>query len=498
MGIKMTIHNVKSIKDFEFEIPTVKGLYALTGENASGKSTVISCAATAFYNPQLYLYFGKPYDGSKIEFSYDGKTRIINSQNSNWYDAKGNLGITGFFEGSLVFGYRFKDIDFEFLKKLSNVSKNNLEVAPTFIRENLGIILHDNKDYYDNLYILNDATQKSFGLNRPTFYYEKNNTLINQLNMSTGENLLLTILYSIKLRIYKGVYGKNPVFILLDEIELALHSSALRRLVFFLKTLSQSKNFVVLFSTHSIELIRSIPPENIYYLQNHVDGSVELINPCYPVYATRNLEASNYGHDYIIMVEDDLSRQIVEKILKQKQLLSNKRVLVIAVGGWTQVLRFAYDCIRSNLMLKTTKIIIILDRDIKEFVPKFLKDQHINFSIKLNFLPIQSLEKYLLHNLTERIDHSLFRTLNDYIFQGKSLDEIINTYNKNVKNGVYTDTEKIKNGKILYDCLRHELEQIRKSENDLIQIIVEHLFNDTNQDIEDLSAFLVQELKTTH
>ena len=216
--------------------------------------------------------------------------------------------------------------------------------------------------------------------------------------MSTGENLLLSILYSIELRINKEVYGDEPVFILLDEIELALHSSALRRLIQFLKKLSEQNNFVVLFSTHSIELIRSISPENIFYLQKHVDGSLELINPCYPVYATRNLESSNYGHDYIIMVEDELSRQIVEKILKQKQLLGNKRVLVIAVGGWTQVLRFAYDSIRSNLMIKTTKILIILDRDIKDFVPKFLKDEKMNFSVEPNYLPVNSLEKFLLQN----------------------------------------------------------------------------------------------------
>lgn len=52
---------------------------------------------------------------------------------------------------------------------------------------------------------------------------------------------------------------------------------------------------------------------------------------------------------------------------------TNKRILVIAVGGWTQVLRFAYDTIRSNLMLSTTKILIILDRDIKDDVPNFIK-----------------------------------------------------------------------------------------------------------------------------
>lgn len=497
MGIKMIIHNIKSISDFTFEIPTSKGLYALTGENASGKSTVISCAATAFYNPLLYSYFGKPYDGSKIEFEYDGKTRAITSKAGRWHGSRNSLGISGFFEGSLVFGNRFKDIDFGLLKKLAEISDDQLDAASTFIRENLGLILHDDKSFYQELYV----TKKQFGekneLQRPTFYFKKNGRLINQLNMSTGENLLLTILYSIELRLKKSSSSSGVSYILLDEIELALHSSALRRLIHFLDSLSQSNNFVVLFSTHSIELIRGISPGNIYYLQRHVDNSLELVNPCYPVYATRNLESSNYGHDYIIMVEDDLAKQIIEKILKQKQLLGNKRVLVIAVGGWPQVLRFAYDTIRSNLMLKSTKLLIVLDRDIKNDVPKFLKDQRINFSIDPNYLPIQSLEKYLLHRLTVQVDHTLFRELNDYVFQGRSLSDIVGEYDKNVSNDVYKDEEKIKSGKTFYDCLRHELHQIRKDEAELIQIIVEYLFANQNTEIEELSNFFEKELSTT-
>lgn len=497
MGIRMKIHNIKSISDYEFEIPTEKGLYALTGENASGKSTVISCAATAFYNPLLYSYFGEPYDGSRIEFEYNGKKRAITSVGNRWRGANSSLGIAGFFEGSLVFGNRFKDVDFRLLKRLAKVSEDKLTPASAFVTENLGSILHDDKTFYNNLYILKKQYRDEYGLIRPTFYHKRNNSFINQLNMSTGENLLLTILYSLEARIQKDPSGTSPSIILLDEIELALHSSALRRLVYFLKALSQKYNFVVLFSTHSIELIRSLSPDNIFYLQRHIDNSIEMITPCYPVYATRNLESSNYGHDFVIMVEDDLAKQIVERILRKKQLLGNKRVLVIAVGGWTQVLRFAYDTIRSNLMLKTTKVLIVLDRDIQKDVPKFLKDQRINFSVQPNYLPVQSLEKFLLQRLTQKVDHALFRQLNDYVFLGKSLNDIIAEYSSNVSNGVYTDEEKIKNGKTLYDCLRHELRQIRKEESDLIQIIVDYLFANNMPEIEELSKFFEDELKST-
>lgn len=497
MGINVKIHNVKNIDDFEFEIPTEKGLYALTGENGSGKSTVISCAAASFYVPSFYDYFGNPREGAYINFSFDGKNRSVKEVNGKWKapSKRSFLGITGFYEGSIVFGNRFKDIDYSLLGKLALIDKNQLEEASDFVKKSLGNILHDDEEYYQNLYVLRYDVAKNMGLQRLPYYYENKGALISQLNMSTGENLLLTILNSLEKRLKKDVYGETPAFMFLDEIELALHSSALRRLVFFLREIAEKNNTVVLFSTHSIELIRSIPAENIYYLQRHVDGSIEVINPCYPVYATRNLESSNYGHDYIIMVEDELARAIVERILRQKRLLSNKRVLVIAVGGWTEVLRFAYDTIRSNLALSTTKILIVLDRDIRESVSGFLKKERMGFSNAPNYLPIKSLEKYLLDKLIQNVDAVLFRELNDYLFQGKSLDIIIKEYDIKVKNGIYTDIEKINNGKMLYNELKHELHQIRKSDDDLVSIIVDYLFDANNKEIEELTTFFESKLK---
>lgn len=353
----------------------------------------------------------------------------------------------------------------------------------------MGLILHDDPDYYKNLFVLKNRLAKSMGLKRHTYYYENKETLISQLNMSTGENLLLTILDSLERRLRKNIYGTTPAFMLLDEIELALHSSALRRLVFFLKDIAVNNNTVVLFSTHSIELIRSISPENIFYLQRYANGMLEIINPCYPVYATRNLESSNYGHDYIIMVEDNLAKLIVERILREKRLLSNKRVLVIAVGGWTQVIRFAYDTIRSNLTLSTTRILIVLDRDIKDSANDFMKNERIGFSTSPNYLPIKSLEKYLLEKLVQNVDIQLFRELNDYVFQAKSLDSLINEYCTKVKNNIYQDKERIGNGKMLYEQLHQELKHIRKTDEDLISIIVDYLFSTNSPEINELVNF---------
>lgn len=42
----MTIDNVKCINHLTFHFPLEKGLYAITGKNASGKSTLVAYAST--------------------------------------------------------------------------------------------------------------------------------------------------------------------------------------------------------------------------------------------------------------------------------------------------------------------------------------------------------------------------------------------------------------------------------------------------------------------
>ena len=84
------------------------------------------------------------------------KKRTVCEKNGRWKKPSEFLGITGFYEGSIVFGNRFKDIEYNLLSKLSTVSKEGLIAASSFVKENLGIILHDDKEYYSRLYVLAD------------------------------------------------------------------------------------------------------------------------------------------------------------------------------------------------------------------------------------------------------------------------------------------------------------------------------------------------------
>jgi hypothetical protein len=305
--------------------------------------------------------------------------------------------------------------------------------------------------------------------------------------MSTGENLLVSVLNSINMRNSDRASLIKPCILFLDEIELALHPSSLKRLVSFLSKISNEYNYAIYFSTHSIELISGITPENIFFLERYPDDSLEILNPCYPAYATRILY-DHSGYDYVILVEDDLARKIIKRILKNEKLQSTKLIHILPCGGYTNVIDLAEEVISSNLMGKISNISIVLDGDVKEEAKKYIANRGISNNIPLNFLPIESLEKFLKSKLFDNVDHVLFRELNDFIFQQKSIADIISEY-KNKEN-----VSKDKNGKILYSYFDTELRARNKSRDEIAEIIVEHLFNNNSKHLVKITNFLKEKL----
>ena len=110
MNLEMKIKNIKGISEFDFSFPLEKGIYAITGENGSGKSTLISCASTVFYSMPMYEHFGRPLNAT-IDFAIGATTRSWHYDGKKWesWNSEEKMKINGFYEGSIIFGNRFKD-----------------------------------------------------------------------------------------------------------------------------------------------------------------------------------------------------------------------------------------------------------------------------------------------------------------------------------------------------------------------------------------------------
>ena len=170
--------------------------------------------------------------------------------------------------------------------------------------------------------------------------------------------------------------------------------------------------------------------------------------------------------------------------------MNNKLVHVLPCGGYTKVIDLADDVITHNLLGKKASVSIVLDGDIRDKAEQYRIKQNIGNNIPLNFLPIESLEKYLRNKLFLNVDHKLFRQLNDYVFQNKSLTELIDTYKKRV------NPINDKDGKILFGIIDTELRERRVERSELVVMVVDYLFESQDSSLNKLISFLQNQLES--
>lgn len=476
--LKIEINNVKSIKNFSLEIPVEQGLHVIAGSNGIGKSSIMALLAVPFRPAVLWTIFNNTKEESSVSYEYDGKKDIWNKKDGKWLHEDGKwakIKLDGFIEGSVIHGTRFTDK--KVLELSEKVKSEHLVDADSFINDNFSHILQGKKFYPTIKKIKNRKTAEDLGFDSVPYFMEYEDGLLSQFWLSSGENLLLSLLHFLNNKIFqqKRKGSKHVSLILIDEVELALHPVAISRLITLLNRLSEEYNLSVYFSSHSTELLRAIKPANIYYLQSLPNKSIEVINPCYPAYATRFLYNQD-GYDILILPEDDLAKYVIDKIFQKEKLYEGKLYHILPCGDWRNTVRLHQEILEANLASHSTKVISVLDGDVEaEFNSEKKKNQ--NYSrLNVAFLPIPSLEKYLHAHLIDDVDADFFRELNDRFFRKKSLDETVSEY---VDSGID------RKGKKLWSKMVRHLGDDGLSEKEFLREISEAIYR--RLDVESLT-----------
>lgn len=482
--IDITIKNLRNIKESNFSIPFEKGLYAFVGENGCGKSTIMLALSLIVKTSsrQLLSTYGLSKDTS-IKISIDSKTdewkfdefEQLLSTGLTTTDRLGKQHLIaavhydGFYEGSIFYGSRFDDYyKIESFTKTQSF-ENLLRDADKFVEESLGYILHNDKTYYKGFKKLKNRSVASYcKFKRIPYFIETPAGLISQYQMSSGECMLISLIDFLNNLINCNSYGKRKMLLLIDEVELALHPSAIDRLLLFLDNLvkTSSQELTILFSTHSAELIQRIDSKNIYLIENF-EGYINVVNPCYPNYAIRSLYIPN-GFDFIMLVEDELTKSIVDIAIRKNNLAKSKLCCVLPAGGCTQILKLHHDMITYNTLGFGKKIISIFDGDVKE---KILQKEEYK-SLPKCFLPIPSVEKYIKHKFVDDPDNKLIKLIGDKYFNKKSILEIIKDY----KNSPRFLEGKDNDGKHLYYDVIQEINSVGISEKEFIKMFADDIY----------------------
>ena len=493
MNLTVTINKIRGINHAQITLPIERGVYAIAGENGSGKSTIIACAACAFFKFPPETFFGKLEKDSSVVFEMEGNVfKYSQNENGNWNKRRvsGNISsyndvLKGFFEGSLNFGNRFRDVSFWKIPSQSDILSYYREKAADEIREQMGIILHNNQFFYEELsYYRNRKIYKG-----DIFFYKKNGHIVDQFHMSTGENLLVSILSNIYERnIQRHATPNNPCVFFLDEIEMGLHPAAIKRLLAYLSDVAERYNYAIYMSTQSIEILHELDSSKIFYIEREFgnEQSIKTINPCYFQKATQRLYR-HVGFDRVILVEDDLARAIIERILTQERLKTNKLVLTLPCGGAVNTVNLAKNILTYNILGNEKSVSIVIDGDVENEMKSYMNRVGIMNKVKYAFLPFPSLEKYLKQNLVTSPNINLIERLNDYLFQPYNIYEIIK------KNNNFKESDN--DGKKLYAAIEKELDVLSKTRTDLIDEIINFLFEECSEKLNSLIDFLKERMK---
>jgi len=490
MEINLKVENIKNIKFADINLPFEKGLYAIVGENGCGKSTLMLALSLIVKTSSIHLLTSNDYDPqSKISITIGETTDTWAYKNGKlttgkYMTAQGRHSIVasthheGFYEGSIFYGSRFNDYNLidNFLAN-SNLA-NDLIDADLFVKETLGYILHNDKKHYKTLKKIKTRTiAKNYQFRGMPYFIEEKGHIISQYRMSSGESMLISLIDFINNLVIKNRASHSKLLFLIDEVELALHPSAIDRLVETLKNLvnTSSHELIVFFSTHSAELLHRIHNRNIFLIENNT-GIIDITNPCYPNYAIRNLYIPN-GFDFLLLVEDPLSKVLVEKVIREHNLSKSKLCCVLPAGGCTQMLKLHNDMITYNTLGVGKHIISIYDGDVKNTISK----KEAYKSLPKCFLPIPSIEKYLKCKLLDNPDSVFIKLIGDKYFTQRSLKDIIFDY----KNDSRTEMSKDDDGKNFYKVLRSNLNKIGLDEDSFIKCLCDDIYS-----YEDLSKFI--------
>lgn len=385
--LKVTNGNIRSISPVE--IPFEYPITAIVGENGSGKSTVLAMVACAFHNntgffpqnrirghvkkPRNYYTYGDFFTFSTNETGIAGieicSEYLTNSglkqdvrkkkPSGKWNDFIGRpkravtyMGINRIVPPSESSPHRHYYREF----KEQPLEPDKLQQLKESISYVIGRNYTDIELKSHNIYQLFEAKRQ--GLTYTGF------------NMGAGENAVLGLL----LEILKAGSG---ALIVVDEIELGLHTQAQIRLIEELKKLCNKYKCQIVCSTHSKEILEQLPPEGRLFIKR-ADTQTDILPKISPDYAFGKLSGCN-SEEVKIFVEDDVAQSFLINVLPQS---IRERVLVLAIGSDQAVLKH----IAVHYREKDYSCLAFLDGDKRTQV-----DQTI---------------KQIKANLEDRIDHS--------------------------------------------------------------------------------------------
>jgi AAA domain, putative AbiEii toxin, Type IV TA system len=365
VATKLTVRKLKNIDQLEFEIPE-PGAYLLTGSNGVGKTSLLTCLSRLRNSGAFQRGFRSSFHasldshrGASVQYEINGDSVTYTYIEERWAPLPRR-------KGRLLADCGYPDVIFiaadadRVEPKKEEFSPRSVRLTEQRLRDAMNAIF--STDRFNELCYIN---LHRGGRNRAYVIRQmrpgKNTMYFSERNFSLGELCVLKLLLSLN-------DIANNSLVLIDELELAIHPRAQIKLFQHLAGFSVEKNLTIVFSTHSVTLIKSTQREKVLFLQNN-DGIVTCIKGCYPTFALGQITSGEeLAPDCVVYVEDDSAKKCVESMLQlyRREMttqVAQPTVVVVPLGGFRQILEFLDKA--PQLLPTSTKVRALLDEDVK-------------------------------------------------------------------------------------------------------------------------------------
>ena len=395
---KIVIKNIRNIGQLSFELPS-PGLHVLTGKNGTGKTTLMTCISRICNNNAYRVGFPSSSSDSLDVFS-GSISYIIDSDcvkytrrlSGEWRPDTKNSGVLHDFGYPQVFNITTKN---ERLFTQDVINPRRHQGPDVWINEKLNTIFDTAKfspmvrfttgDLRGGPGILADNRRRNTAYAIPL----ANNKYYTEQNFSFGEIVMINLLYNVK-------NAMNGSFILIDELEMALHPSAQIRLLSCLRDIAHEKGLTILISTHSSSIIKA--EKSVIFLEQGSENLIDVLYNCPPAKAIGAIGMrEDTNPDIIILVEDSMAKSLFYALEQQYLALQNEEnyldIRILEIGGFQNVVHFYIET-ENYLFYDNVYIAAFMDKDVETDIvpyPQFgnqsLIRQYNENSAYLHFLP---------------------------------------------------------------------------------------------------------------
>lgn len=378
--LSVTINKVQHLARLHFEVDLeVPRLLCLTGRNGTGKTTLVKAlrnlanadtfsktTVRAAFSPESSIVYN--IDDVQIEFRYNKDLGIVDCKEPI-PDSIRNAILA---ELPLPYGERFN-----FFQRISNADDDiRRAIILQQYREPVAL-----KDFLRNIYGNNKFDRLIEIPAKGASYYcilLDDDRYIREDYLSSGEYFVIALFRRL---------SAGQRLVIVDELDISLDAAAQVQLVAQLRRLCQTYGSSLVFTTHSLALMKKLAPGELFHIESEGSGGNHGIS-CISFNHVNALLFGFIGSDKYILTEDEMLGEYISYLISSLDspiFFSHK---IIFIGSANDTVSLMKRNAREKFFAGPEDVITILDGDKSK--TRLARVQNVHF------LPFASVEKAFL------------------------------------------------------------------------------------------------------